>query len=48
MKVGFISIFPAFHLKPPSESHTPDSADSLIFFASGRESGDFLIVVTGF
>ncbi len=41
MKAGFISIFRAFHLNPPSESHTPDSPDSLIFFASGRESGAF-------
>jgi hypothetical protein len=31
MKVGFISIFRGFHLNPPSESHTPDSPDSLIF-----------------
>jgi hypothetical protein len=32
MKVGFISIFRTFHLNPPSESHSPDSPDSLIFF----------------
>ena len=41
MKAGFISIFRAFHLKPSSESHSPDSADSLIFFVSGRQSAAF-------
>jgi hypothetical protein len=31
MKVGYISIFRGFHPNPPGESHSPDSADSLIF-----------------
>jgi hypothetical protein len=37
MKVGFISIFRGFHLNPPSESHTPDSPDSLIFCGKERK-----------
>ena len=43
MKVGFISIFRRFRRNPPSESHTPDSRDSLIFFlvpALGNEATD--------
>jgi hypothetical protein len=36
MTVNFISIFRGFHLKPPNESHTPDSADSLIFLRKAK------------
>jgi hypothetical protein len=39
MKVGFISIFRRFHLIPPSESHSPDSADSLIFCEGRKGDG---------
>ena len=37
-KVSFISIFRRFQLKSPSESHSPDSADSPIFFSPRGKS----------
>jgi hypothetical protein len=41
MTVDFISFFRGFFINPLSESHSPDSPDSLIFFASDRKSGAF-------
>jgi tRNA(Ile)-lysidine synthetase-like protein len=41
MTVDFSSFFRGFPINPLSESHSPDSPDSLIFFASDRKSGAF-------